>query len=128
MIKTSTQPPKVYEQCRKQFGVSWESGIIMTYGDTVHCKFPLSDDLIVHEAIHVKQQTEMDKDEWWDKYFNDKKFRLSQEVEAYRNQMEYLKLNSSRDYRRMMKKKIIKDMSTIYGGMCTAKEAEALIA
>ena len=128
MIKISNTIPPVYSRCKAQFGVDWDRGIIMTYGDTVHTKFPLSPDLVVHEATHVKQQIEMGKELWWDRYFTDVEFRLSQEVEAYRNQLKFIDANYNRNGRRVMRAKIIKDMSTIYGSMCTPNQAAMLMA
>lgn len=126
-MNISKEKPAIYDKCREHFGVEWDRGIVITYGDTVYCKFDLTDDLIVHEATHVKQQTEMDKDLWWDRYVTDKEFRLSQELEAYLNQLYFINNTKSRDYRRAMRKRIIHDMSTLYGGMCTAKEADILL-
>lgn len=128
-IKYSTKIPPVYQQCKKQFGVSWDKGIVMTYGDTVYSKFGenLSDDLIAHEATHVKQQTAMGKELWWDKYFADKKFRLSQEIEAYKNQMKFARLNYQKKHIDWLYNKLCEDMSRIYGGMCTFEEAQEIL-
>lgn len=63
-----------------------------TYGDKIY--FPLYEDkfppdLMVHEEVHVKQQT--NPAEWWDKYLTDKQFRQDQEVEAYATQFNWIK-------------------------------------
>ena len=126
-IKYSTSIPNIYYKCREKFGIDWHKGVIITYGDTVYCKFNISDDLKVHEETHVRQQNEMGKELWWEKYFDNKKFRLSQEVEAYRNQMEYIRNNYSKTLIKNLKKKIIQDMCTIYDGMCTFKQARKLL-
>lgn len=127
MIKISTEKPSLYEKIKDIFGIDWEKGVVITYGDTIYCKYPLSEDLMIHEATHVKQQTDMDKDEWWGKYFLDKEFRLSQELEAYNNQMHFINKTYNRDYRRKLRNKILHDMTTMYGSMCTKKEAEVLL-
>lgn len=126
-VKYSTKIPEIYEKCKKVFGVDWDKGVIITYGDTVYCKYPISPDLEFHEETHVRQQAEMGVEKWWDRYFVDKDFRLSQEVEAYRNQMKYANENYNRNQRRFLLKKICKDMATIYGGMCTENEAKKLL-
>ena len=62
-----------------------KAGSIFTYGDTIHCLFDLEDDLIVHEQTHVHQQGTI-PELWWQRYFSDKNFLISQEAEAYHNQ------------------------------------------
>lgn len=123
----SHEKPPIYERCVKEFGVDWDKGVIFTYGNTVYSKHELPEDLKAHEATHVKQQTEMGKDVWWDRYFADPKFRLEQEVEAYRNQMKYADENYNRITRRVIYKHVIKSMITMYGGMCTEDEAVKLM-
>jgi hypothetical protein len=126
-IKYSKEKPPVYEQCAKQFNVNWDMGIIITYGDVIHCKVPIQEDMLVHEATHVKQQLAMGKEKWWKKYFKDEKFRLSQEVEAYRNQLDFITQTYSRKYRKFLKKHIVNCMVNLYGGMCTEEEAIKLL-
>lgn len=87
----SKQIPPVYEKCHEQFGVNWSKGVIITYGDTIYCKYDLTPDKIAHESVHVKQQSKMDKDVWWDRYFSDSKFRLQQELEAYRAEANFIR-------------------------------------
>ena len=123
MITYSHEKPPIYERCVQKFGVDWDKGVIFTYGDTVYSKNELDEDLKAHEATHVRQQTEMGKDVWWDKYFADPKFRLSQEVEAYRNQLKYADENYNRQARRAVYKHIIVSLTTMYDGMCTQSEA-----
>ena len=125
----SKEKPVVYERCKEVFGVEWEKGIIITYGESIHCINDLSNrpDLIVHEQTHIDQQTKYGVEAWWDRYFIDKEFRLDQEVEAYRNQVKYMKENYPRPYRRALIKSLCRDMSTLYKGMCTESEAMELI-
>ena len=72
--------------------------VVYTYGDTVYIPNgeALSDDLEVHEAVHIKQQAEMGAEEWWKKFLEDPEFRLSQELEAYQAQWEYIEENKNR--------------------------------
>jgi len=127
-VKYSTEKPpnNIYEKCRERFGVDWDKGIIFTYGDTIYCKSPISDDLKVHEATHIRQQREIGEDIWWERYLKDKDFRLSQEVEAYKNQMEYINKNYNRNARRYLYKHIIRSMVELYD-MCTEEEAKKLL-
>lgn len=123
-MKISKEKPEIYEKLHERFGVDWEKGIIITYGDTVHCKFPLSDDLLVHEQTHIDQQAKIGKEVFFEKYMSDSVFRLIQEVEAYQNQWKYIKSHYNHQYRRFLKKKLSTDMANLYGNMCTKQEAE----
>ncbi len=75
----------------------------------------------------MKQQAEMGIDIWWSRYFESPEFRLSQEVEAYRNQYAYIKKNYTRNHRKFLYKHIITSMVMMYGNMVTESEAKKLI-
>lgn len=128
-MKISDQIPPIYEECAKRFGVKWGQGIIMTYGDTVYCKFPISKDLEVHEATHIEQQAKIGKEIWWKKYFDEPEFRLSQEKEAYLNQAKWIKKNiKDRELKFKLLNKIATDFSSsIYGNIITKQEVLDLI-
>lgn len=100
---------------------------IFTYGDTIYSLNDLSFGLIAHEITHVFQQTEMGAEKWWDKYFKDKDFRLSQEVEAYRRQYQVYKNNNevtAYDYLNQMARDL---SSKMYGEIISFEEAKKLI-
>lgn len=126
-MKLSHKKPKIYDRCKEVFGASWDKGVIITYKEVVHCKFDIPDHLEVHEQTHIKQQEKHGVGKWWDKYFVDKDFRLSQEVEAYKNQVIFLNKNYPRQQRRAILRKVYKDMTTLYGNMCTKEEAKKLL-
>ncbi len=128
-FKVSNQIPAVYQKCHEVFGVEWDDGIVITYGDTVYSKFPISPDLKVHEVTHVIQQREMGKDVWWKKYFEDVEFRLSQEKEAYINQSKWIKNNvKDRNERFRRLNKIANDLSSfVYGNIISKSEANKLL-
>lgn len=126
-MKIEHTKPAIYDRCKEAFGVDWDKGVIITYGDTVYCKVELPDHLIAHEQTHIAQQQAYGVDKWWDRYFIDKEFRLSQEIEAYRNQAKFLKNNYRRQSRREIMRQIYKDMAKYYGGMCSEEEAEKLL-
>ena len=83
------QKPPNWDLLVKTFKVKWEETVV-TYGNNIYSSKPLPKDLQAHETIHVQQQSE-NTEEWWDKYIKDPEFRLSQEIEAYRGQMKYIK-------------------------------------
>lgn len=128
-MKISHDIPAIYHKCHEKFGVNWSKGIIMTYGDTVYCKNDLGPDKVVHEGVHVKQQTAMDKDIWWDKYFDDINFRLSQEVEAYKTEADFIrkKVKDRNTQSKILHQICIDLSSSIYGNICTYAQAKEYI-
>lgn len=127
-MNLSQDKPPVYERCRTQFGVKWEDGIVLTYGDTIHSqRLNLSGDIIAHEKTHVEQQANVGRDLWWEKYFEDADFRLSQEVEAYKAQLKYAKEHYSRTERRKIEKFCYKILMTKYGFDFTEEQVKALL-
>jgi hypothetical protein len=128
-VKFSKQKPPIYEKCEEMFGVKWKKGIIMTYGDTVHCKYKLKEPKITHESVHVDQQMKIGKEDWWSRYFEDDKFRLDQEVEAYRAEIKWIRHNvKGMDLKSRMIEKIVQDISSeMYGNMVSEKEALELL-
>lgn len=127
-IQFSKEKPEIYQTLHDKFGVEWENGIIITYGDTVYCKNPLRPDLVIHETIHCYQQ-EKDPKAWWDKYLEDPKFRLSQEVEAYKAQIKFIKdVVKDREKRFKMIHMLRVDLSgPTYGNICTYNETRELL-
>ena len=120
-------PPKeIYEQCVKQFGVSFYKGVIFTVDDTIYSENKLSDDLVEHESTHIKQQFKIGYKKWWDKYFKDEKFRYSQELEAYRNQYRYI-LTNEKSFKKKANKilNIVNSLSgKMYGNIKTVDEVK----
>lgn len=115
-IKYSKNIPPIFFKCKKEFGVTWDMGIVITYGDTIYSKFGdnITEDLKVHESTHVRQQLGIGKDIWWDKYFNDRDFRYVQEIEAYKNQLNYINENCNKKYQIYMKKFITDSIIKLY--------------
>ncbi len=128
-VKFSKTLPPVYFECKRKFNVTWDKGIVITYGDTIHSKFGsnIPPDLCEHEATHVEQQTKMGKELWWKKYLVDKDFRLSQELAAYRRQLEYARIYYKPKSYVQLFDKCVHDLAKIYGGMVTLEESEKLL-
>ena len=126
-FKTSQDVPPIYEKCHEAFGVNWDDGIVITYGDTVYSKYDLSPDLIVHEGVHVEQQKVMGPEKWWEMYLEHKEFRLLEEVDAYSAQIKFIKSNvKDRNEAFRYCHKIWQDMARMYGSMCSYSEAKKL--
>ncbi len=124
-MKRSDKKPGIYKKLKKQFGISWEKGIIITVGDTIHCKQYISRIKYIHEKVHGKQQREYGVEEWWKYYLKDSGFRLEQEIEAYKAEIEYAEFKI-RDIEKRYKifGAIAKDLSSsMYGNMISFGEA-----
>lgn len=98
---------------------------IFTYGDTIYNPTPndIPDHLMVHEQTHSIRQGD-DPAGWWDKYLVDPKFRVEEELVAYRNQYkEYIK-HHDRNATNLFCMKIARDLSSpIYGNVMTFSRA-----
>lgn len=124
--------PPNYEEIAKVFNVRSNKNVCFTHGDTLYNPSgnPISQDLMLHETVHAKQQTEFEggADAWWTEYLIDPVFRLKQELEAYSRQYKYVQTFSNRKTRRVFLQKIAKDLaSPIYGSMVSKKFAEEII-
>lgn len=120
-------PPNI-DVIRKQFGITGEH-VVFTFGDILYNPSgdTIPDHLLVHEQVHTKQQG-LDVSGWWNRYLADNQFRLQQEVEAYRAQYQFALQNLNRIYRRLLLKKIAKDLSgPMYGKLVSSQQAEQLI-
>lgn len=121
------EKPPFYERAVAEFGVNWNDGIIFTYGDVIHTKYPLAPDVKIHEMTHVVQQKEIGKDLWWGKYFDDPAFRREQELEAYRNQVKFLRDNYNRKQRRNAELEIYWAMENVYGDAFNGDDVRELL-
>ncbi len=122
--------PPNYEQICKYFPVRNKQGVIFTYKNVLYVPSgaQIPEHLMKHEETHALQQKEMGVDVWWERYFKDKKFGLSQELEAYRNQYQYAKKFLGRRESRRILKYISKDLSSgMYGNLVSKEEAKRLI-
>jgi len=120
-------PPNIKE-IQKRFDLTGRKPVF-TYGNRLYNPYEIiiSDDLMVHEQTHEKQQLGMVK-EWWNKYLIDDSFRLSQELEAYRNQYKYACENYPRQARRQLLKFIACSLSSkMYGNIINYDKAKLLI-
>ena len=107
-------------------GLKPASTTVFPYGLTIYnpSGLDIPDDIMIHEAVHIAQQGENPAD-WWKRYIFDKNFRLSQEIEANREQYKFIcKIFKDRNQRVRALDKIAKNMSgEIYGNMISYLEA-----
>lgn len=126
--KFSTKEPPIYPELVKRFGVSMKDGIVIAYGDTIYSQDPIPKHLEIHECVHLEQQAKYGVEWWWNKYLEDKHFRLEQEVEAYQAQAQYMKANFGRQEYRSNVRKLAKDLSSgIYGRIISYEDALRVI-
>lgn len=123
--------PPNYADIAARFGAEAIKNAVFTFGDTIYAPTGVSElppDLIAHEEAHSLQQSEMGVKNWWDLYFTDASFRLSAELDAYREQYRYAVENYDRPRRRQLLKRISKDLSRpMYGRIIDKHQAEVMI-
>ena len=132
LIKTTEPPKSIYTKCQKKFGkdiVDMDKGVVFTYGNTIYTKNKLPYAILKHEEVHVKQQTEMGKTKWWNKYLEDDQFRFSQELEAHQAEYKaYCEETKDRNKQAIYKQHIALRLSSpLYGKLITTQEALKLI-
>lgn len=123
----SKEEPAVYKECQRVFRVGeWKVGIVIAYYPNIYCINDLSErpDIIVHEQTHLVQQDLYGVEKWWERYLTDPKFRLEQEVPAYRNQIAYMRKNYNGNRNKRLIQCFCRDMVALYGDMISS-EAEA---
>ena len=115
-MKISHEKPPNWDVLVARFGATWGKTVV-TYGDTCHCARPLSNDLAVHEAVHVGQQLSYGVEAWWQRYMVDPDFRVHQETEAYRAQFLYINRTiKDRNLRFKERDRLARDLSSnLYG-------------
>ena len=119
-------PPNI-EELRKHFDL--KESIVFTYGNKLYNPGHgnIDEHLMKHEQTHSRQQVE-DPAGWWEKYIADPKFRVSQELEAYRNQYRSFAVGKDRNKTFLFLHRIAKDLSSgIYGSVLSYQEAIKLI-
>lgn len=120
-----TYPPN-YSRIR-QF-IKPPQNAIFAYGNKIYNphKVDIWPDLEEHEKVHQKQQGS-DPEFWWEKYLQNKDFRLEQEIEAYGAQYQYLKGIFNNKGLKVVLFEMANALSKDYGLSLTYQEAENLI-
>lgn len=103
---------------------------VFTYGDTLYNPTggEISDDLMAHEETHARQQSVYGVQDWWTRYLKDDTFRMTQELEAYREQYKHACEHYPRAVRRNLLDTISSNLaSKLYGQIVKKKQAKELI-
>lgn len=122
-------PEGIYQRAKELWGIDFVD-TVFTYEDTIYCAAPPSDELTEHEKVHAKQQGAYlgGAKAWWKRYFKDDKFRLDQELKAYRRQYNWMR--NQLKYRFAQKRLLAhycRGLATLYGNLVTMQEAHDLI-
>lgn len=125
----STEKPECWDRLEKEFGVNWDSGIIVTYNGIIHTKTGMiSPDFFAHELVHVKQQEGTDPVEYLESYIKDKEFRKEKEAAAFKIQALFIDLTFTYPEERIEhKKKLLKGMLLNYKDCFTEEEAKEIL-
>lgn len=122
MIKKQVEFPLLKEY-KKVFTVNDKT--VFAYGEDIYTNYELTTDLLAHEIIHLKQQKDVGLDVWVKTYLEVPQFRLEQEVEAYKHQLEYFK---DRNYKTLKRIEFAKTLSSsLYGDIITYDRAMQLL-
>lgn len=123
--------PPNYDAISKVFDIKDKPGIVFTYGFKLYVPggkgVEIDRHLMIHEETHARQQAEMGIEKWWEHYLSNQSFRLTSELEAYRNQ--YRSMGSlSLSQRRGYLDHIVKDLSgAMYGNVVSQEDAYRLV-
>lgn len=122
MIKKQVDFPLI-DEYKKHFEITDKT--VFAFGDDIYTNYDLTPDLLVHENVHLRQQSEIGVKEWvYDfLYLPDK--RLEYEVEAYREQLKSIK---DRNYRAKIRHESAKNLSSsLYGNIISFDDAFELL-
>lgn len=118
--------PPNWEKIKATFPIEENPHVLITYGEEIFNPFNFPDirpDLHFHESVHSWQQGR-DPEGWWDKYIANVDFRVSQEIEAYGQQLRYIKNEKGEQKSALALASFSKFVSgPIYGNAITRKEA-----
>ena len=108
-----------------------EKGALFCYGRAIYNPggAEINECLMHHEATHSIRQDKIGPSKWWRRYIRDARFRLEEEIVAYRNQYQlYCKLVTSEDKRfNYLHDLAMTCSSPIYGNMISYEEGKILI-
>lgn len=122
-----TKPPN-WDTLIKYFPANWDN-VIVTYGDGVYSKNDINIIEKIHEAVHVNQQAKMGAEAWWEEYYVNPTFRFAQELEAYREQADAIRMYvKDRNLQFQMLRQICHYLSSdVYGNLVSYEKARELL-
>lgn len=119
--------PPNWEKIKEYFPGIEHAPILITYGDTIYNPDggPIPDHLFAHEEVHMQQQLAFPggPDAYMEKFAHDPKFRLEVEVEAYIQQLRFIRKQDRNRASRMVPILAQHLASHVYGHMVTYEDA-----
>lgn len=124
-------PPPIYLKIRQKFHVKYED-IVIAYYPNIHVREGfLPQHKIRHEMVHINRQKEIGVVEWWDKYLKDDKFRLTEELEAFKEEIKFIQSPFCRyleSDKKLLVDILLKEISgKLYGNLLTYEEAKRIL-
>lgn len=145
--KILEEKPPVYDSVCRFLGYK-DVNAFFTYGDAIYnpAKLKIPNDIIVHERVHMKQQTtgtiirkgvtpsgnteeKMTPELWWGKWLRDPAFRVDQEAQGYGAQLRALRtIHPDREKQNLILNDLARILSgPLYGNAIEQMEAALLI-
>ena len=98
---------------------------IFAWDGCIYCDYELPDYLLAHEQIHLEQQETLGLESWLNGYLKDPQFRLDMEVEAYLEELDFIKDRNFRSKIRVESAKALS--SSLYGNIINYEDALKLL-
>ena len=118
MIRPQAEFP-LMEEYKKHFEITDET--IFALGEDIYTDHSLTDDLLVHEETHLKQQSKIGVKEWVYDFLYNPQARLDFELEAYKAQLRSIK---DRNHRDRIRRESAKNLSSgLYGNIISYQDA-----
>lgn len=102
-----------------------EGTVSVAFGRTIYANDVLPEDYDIHEMTHLRQQSHsyVMATIWWIRYIASRKFRYSQELEAYQEQYRWL-FHRNSSIKRSRLHRFAKELSgKLYGNLVSESEA-----
>lgn len=128
MIKIVSSSPIWLPIWKLKFPKADFENVLFVWGGTIYSKYPVPAHLQIHEETHIKQQrhSKIFGIYWLIRYVFSPKFRLQQEIEAYKNQYRFVKnyLSISKEEKHRMLMRFSGYLSSeLYGNLISIDKA-----
>lgn len=124
-------PPNWVDILRVFPAVEHRTGVLFAWGDKIYnpSNIQIPPWLFAHECAHSLQHEKFGSPEqWWLRYLSWPKFRLEQELEAHRVEIEAYNEHHNRHFRRSYFNQVADRLaSPLYGKLVTIRKAKALL-
>ena len=120
--------PPNFKEIKQNFPTS--ENTVYCYGNIIYNpsgqEIPI--DIQYHESIHSRQQLKyMSPDIWWTKYIYDSNFRLTQELEAFAEQLNFVKRSLGSKASKYCLEELAENLSILYNLNISYYRAHSLI-